>query len=125
MTYSSSNTSVAAVDAETGKVTIEGTGTTEIIATFAGDEVYNEASATYLIKVKKPTGPAEEGSYELVTDASVLDAGQLVMIAVDYNDEIQVMSTTQNTNNLAATKDVIINDHGTLEPGEEALVITL
>ena len=125
VTYSSSNTSVATVDAETGKVTIVGIGTTEIIAYYAGDEVYNDCTATYLIKVKKPVGPAEEGSYELVTDASVLDAGQLVMIAVDYNDEIQVMSTTQNTNNRAATKDVIINDNGTLEPGEEALVITL
>ena len=125
VTYTSSNTSVATVDAETGKVTIEGAGTTEIIATFAGDEVYNEARATYLIKVKKPIGPAEEGSYELVTDASVLDAGQLVMIAVKYNDKILVMSTKQNSNNRAATDKVIVNDNETLEPGEDAQIITL
>ena len=125
VTYTSSNTSVATVDAETGKVTIENTGTTEIIATFAGDEVYNEASATYLIKVKKPAGPAEEGSYELVTDASELDAGQQVMIAVKYNDEILVMSTKQNTNNRAATDDVTVNDNETLVPGEAAQIITL
>ena len=125
VTYTSSNTSVATVNAETGKVTIENIGTTEIIATFAGDEVYNEASAAYLIKVKKPAGPAEEGSYELVTDASVLDAGQQVMIAVKYNDNILVMSTTQNTNNRAATDDVIVNDNETLEPGAAAQIITL
>ena len=125
VTYSSSNTSVATVDAETGKVTIENIGTTEIIASYAGDEVYNDAQATYLIKVKKPAGPAEEGSYQLVTDASVLDAGQQVMIAVKYNGETLVMSTTQNTNNRAATTDVIVNDDETLEPGETTQIFTL
>ena len=125
VTYSSSNTDVATVDAETGKVTIEGIGTTEIIAYYAGDEVYNDNSATYLIKVKKAGGLAEEGSYALVTDATVLNAGDLVMIAVNYKGETLVMSTTQNTNNRAATKDVIVNDDNTLEPGEETLVITL
>ena len=125
VTYSSSNTSVATVDAETGKVTIENIGTTEIIASYAGDEVYNDANATYLIKVKKPAGPAEEGSYQLVTDASVLDAGQQVMIAVKYDGEILVMSTTQNTNNRAATDDVIVNDNETLEPGETTQIFTL
>ena len=125
VTYSSSNADVATVDAETGEVTIEGAGTTEIIAYYAGDEVYNENSATYIIKVKKPAGPAEEGSFELVTDTYMLNADDQIMIAVNYNDEILVMSTTQNTNNRAATKDVIVNDNNTLEPGEEALVITL
>ena len=60
-----------------------------------------------------------------MTDASELDAGQQVMIAVKYNDEILVMSTKQNTNNRAATDDVTVNDNETLVPGEAAQIITL
>ena len=125
VTYSSSNASVATIDAETGKVSIKGIGVTEIIAYYAGDEVYNEGSASYIIKVKHPGGLAEEGSFELVTDASVLDAGQQVMLAVMHNDELLVMSTTQNANNRAATKDFTVNNDDTLVPGEEAQVIML
>lgn len=125
VTYSSSNTSVATVDATTGKVTVKGIGTTEIIASFTGNDIYEESSASYLVKVKKPASPAEKGSYELVTDASVLKAGQQVMIAANYGDEIWVMSTTQNAKNRAATDDVTVNDNGTLVPSEAALIIML
>lgn len=50
VTYDSSNPSVATVD-ENGRVTLVGEGETTITATFAGDEKYNEASATYTLTV--------------------------------------------------------------------------
>lgn len=50
VTYSSSNTDVATVDGN-GNVTLVGEGEATITATFAGDEKYNEATATYILTV--------------------------------------------------------------------------
>ena len=53
VTYSSANTNIATVDASTGVVTPVHTGNTNIIATFAGDDAYAEATATYKVTVQK------------------------------------------------------------------------
>jgi M6 family metalloprotease-like protein len=55
VTYSSSDPSVAMVNASTGEVTIVGPGTTTITATFAGNESYAESSASYTLTVSEPT----------------------------------------------------------------------
>ena len=54
VSYSSSATSVATVDASTGAVTLVGEGTTTISAAFAGDNNYNPASASYTLIVTDP-----------------------------------------------------------------------
>ena len=64
-------------------------------------------------------------SYALVTDASTLKAGDKILIAYINEETKHVLSTTQNTNNRAATADVTVNNDGTLTPGEAAQVITL
>lgn len=51
ITYDSSNTDVATVNASTGAVTIEGTGSTTITASFAGNDTYKAGSASYLLNV--------------------------------------------------------------------------
>ena len=51
VSFSSSKTSVATVDEETGAVTIVGEGETDITAAFAGNEEYNQASASYTLTV--------------------------------------------------------------------------
>lgn len=51
VTWSSSNTDVATIDATTGAVTLIATGTTTLTATFAGNDDYNEASGTYELTV--------------------------------------------------------------------------
>lgn len=51
--YSSSATNVAEISAE-GSVKIKAEGTTVITATFAGDDTYAEASASYTLTVKDP-----------------------------------------------------------------------
>lgn len=51
VTWSSSNTDVATIDATTGAVTLIATGTTTLTATFAGNDNYNEASGTYELTV--------------------------------------------------------------------------
>ena len=76
----------------------------------------------------EPPGPVTAyGSYELVTDAGTLAAGDKILIAYINEDEDKtlVLSTTQNNNNRPATDDVTLNADGTLSPGEEAQVITL
>ena len=53
VTYSSDNTEVAEVDAETGAVTVKGAGTATITATGTATEHYAEATAFYTVTVKK------------------------------------------------------------------------
>lgn len=54
-TYTSTVESVATVDATTGKVTLKGLGTTEIIASTNGNDKYSPATARYTINVTKRT----------------------------------------------------------------------
>ena len=56
VTYSSSNTSVATVNASTGAVTGVAEGTATITATFAGNTSYDPASASYEISVVNAAG---------------------------------------------------------------------
>jgi hypothetical protein len=54
ITYTSSNTNVATVGRTTGAITLVGAGTTTITASFAGNETYNQASASYTLNVNQP-----------------------------------------------------------------------
>lgn len=56
VTYSSSNTNVATVNASTGAVTLKAVGTTTITASFAGNNEYYANSTTYTLIVKKQGG---------------------------------------------------------------------
>ena len=56
VTYSSSNTNAATVNASTGAVTLKAVGTTTITASFAGNNDYYANSATYTLTVKKQGG---------------------------------------------------------------------
>ena len=51
ITYTSSDTSVAVVDKNTGKVTLKGVGTTKITATASKTSTYDKATAAYTLKV--------------------------------------------------------------------------
>ncbi len=125
ITYSSSDTDVATVDATTGAVTLLAVGTTTITATFAGNENYNEGTASYKLTVEEADTPpvVETNRYELVTDASTLAADDKIIIV--NADADQALSTTQNTNNRAATNDFTVNDDNTLTPGTAVQIITL
>ncbi len=128
VTYSSSEQTVATIDATTGEVTPVAAGTTVITATFAGDNSYNSGSATYTLTVSEAQTPdpvVGSGTYALVTDASTLAAGDKILIAYVNGTTKYVLSTTQNANNRAATTDATLNADGTLTPGDAAQVITL
>lgn len=73
ITYTSSNTKVASVDATTGEVAIKFVGTAEITATVAGDGVYKAADAVYTLTV---TDPNSFFASEMGVDFTFEDEGE-------------------------------------------------
>ena len=65
VTYSSDDSEVAAVDANTGIITIGHEGEATITATFAGDDTYEEGTASYRINVTKRDPEIKFSSTEL------------------------------------------------------------
>ncbi|MBR3064543.1 MAG: carbohydrate-binding domain-containing protein [Bacteroidales bacterium] len=59
ISYASSNTSVATVNASTGAITLKAAGSTTISATFEGDSNYKAASDSYVLNV---TSSADDGA---------------------------------------------------------------
>lgn len=110
VTYSSTDESVATVNS-TGLVTMLKAGTTTIKATFAGDEAYKAAVASYTLTINKATANV---SY----DKTQFD--------VDLNDDSFVAPTLNNPNNLTVTyasdneKIAVVDDN----TGELLLVTT-
>ena len=120
-TYSSSDEDVALV-ANDGSVTGVVAGTAEITVSWEATALYKAGSATYTVEVV-----AELPTFELVTDASTLKAGDEILIAYVDNDTetYMALSTTQNPNNRKATANVSLTEDGMLEAGFDAQVITL
>ena len=77
VTYSSSNTSVATVNSSSGAITTNATaGTTTITASFAGDNTYNSASASYTLTVVDPNAPGTMNNpYTVAQARDAIDAG--------------------------------------------------
>ena len=70
VTYTSSDPSVATVDAATGKVTAQKGGTVTITATFAGNAHYSEGTASYTLTITDtPTGINQVDSGALTDDS--------------------------------------------------------
>jgi hypothetical protein len=129
VTYTSSDESVATVDAE-GNITLVGAGETTITATSEETDAFKAGEASYVLTVEEKPEPIEPGTdkYELVTDASTLAAGDEIIIAyVNTNEEAivaQALGAEQATNNRPAV-EVVYNEDATLTPNSTAQVITL
>lgn len=80
VTFSSDNEDVAAVDANTGAVTIKGIGTANIKASFAGNTTYDPKEVTFTLTVTKRFTWSDTKAV-LVTDASTLKPGDVIIIA--------------------------------------------
>ena len=76
VTWSSSDTGVATVNATTGAVTLIAAGTTTITATFAGNDDYTEASDTYELTVIDSYAPGSVNNpYTVAQARAAIDAG--------------------------------------------------
>lgn len=117
VTYSSSDENIATVDAD-GNVTGVAEGTTEITATFEGNDQYKAGSASYNVTVT--VGEIADQLYTLVTSVSSLAAGNKVIIV--NKDAGKAMSTTQNSNNRGAT-DVTIEDNKAKVPSTKNIQV--
>ncbi len=119
VTYSSSNPSVATIDANTGEVTLAGgLGTTTITASVERTANYKAATTSYTLTVQNVSGL---DTYVLVTNINELSDGDEI-IFLNYGSK-KAMSTTQNSNNRGATSITI--QGSTAYVGTDVQVITL
>ena len=123
VTWSSSKTDVATIDEATGAIELLAAGQTIINASFAGNDYFNEGSASYQLVVEEQEIPGTD-KYVLVTDASTLAAGDKIILVGVTDDGAYAMSTTQNSNNRAANA-VTIEDNGCIIPSSAIQKITL
>lgn len=81
VTYASDNTEVATIDAE-GNITLIAAGTTNISATFEGNEEYEAATVSYTLTVKPAADPSvvitntPETAYTVAQAFELIHAGQ-------------------------------------------------
>lgn len=92
VTYASSNTAVATVDANSGKVTAVGKGTATITATQVADGNYTAATATCTITVN-PANP----SFTLSTTTAELTVGETLQLSLTNTSDGTVTYTSGNT----------------------------
>jgi hypothetical protein len=89
VTYSSSDESVATVNATTGEVSLKASGTTTITANYTGSETYAASSASYTLTVQN-TGKYVWNATTIYTEkttlATVTDENDLVSITFAKND---------------------------------------
>ena len=126
ITYKSSNEDVATVSAD-GFIALvdDAVGTATITATFAdGDPIYKPATATCTITVNEYIETID-GEWQLVTDASKLQAGMEIIIAsVEVDGKYYTMSkASENRNNRTAVESTISGEK--LNPAVGTSVLTL
>ena len=104
VTYSSSDSDIASVDENTGEVEIGAKeGTVTITATFAGDDNYEPATASYTIKV---TDSSVVTSW-VKTEASALATGDYVVIVDETS--VRAMSNDKGTSNAPTAASITIS----------------
>ena len=110
VTWSSSNTDVATIDATTGAVTLISTGNTTLTASFAGNDEYNEASGTYeLTVIDSNAAGGANNPYTVAQARAAIDANTGV------NDVYVTGIVTRNTyfSESNGTITYFISDDGT------------
>ncbi len=102
VTYSSSNTSVATVNASTGTVTIVAAGSAVITATYAGNSSYKPSTSTYTLTVSAASSSSTTG-YQLYS--GTLTEGDYVIY---YNGS--AMKATISNNRFSYETVTPVND---------------
>jgi len=129
--YESSNPSVATID-EDGNVTIVAAGETTIKATSEETDNYLAGEASYTLTVQEAPVVGSD-KYELVTDASLLKAGDDVVFAfvgtLTVNSAetkvAQAMGTEFGNNSVLLAVDVVDNGDKTISTGDNVMFLTL
>jgi uncharacterized protein YjdB len=91
--FSSSNTSVATVDAETGEVTLKAEGETTITATFEDTEELNGSTASYKLTVTDPNKKDVTATFAFDSG----EAGQTATFSIDNVFSVSSVSVADMT----------------------------
>ena len=102
ITYSSSNTKVATVDAS-GNVTAVAVGTADITASFAGNDQYEAGAASYTIYVYSSSGL----KFRKVTSKASLTSGKRYLIVAQDGDGKLHAANSEVKSNALKTTDVM------------------
>ena len=121
VTYSSANEEVATIDETNGTITLLKAGQTTIKAVSEENDQYLAGEASYLLVVQEEA-IAGTTKFELVDDATTIAVGDEIIIVNE--EKTFALSTTQNTNNRAATA-VTLEADGTIIPSNQVQVITI
>lgn len=89
VTYASDNTEVATIDAE-GNITLIAAGTTNISATFEGNEEYEAASVSYALTVKPAADPSVDITNTPETAYTVAKAFELIAAGQGLDTKVYV-----------------------------------
>ena len=109
ITYTMTGDAIGTIDASTGAVSLDGhVGSATVTATFAGDETYRSATASYSILVTE-SGSAQ---WVLVEDAADVEAGDYV---ITWNNTYYLPNTTSGKkfpvgSGITATAGVLTNE---------------
>ena len=112
---------VATIDEKTGEVTLAGIeGIATVTAKTDPTDTYAAGFATCTIKVIDPTNV-----YELVTDASVLKAGDKIIITNGKSGEVYAMIKREKTNTYCNSTKITITDNKISSPSSDIACLTL
>ena len=107
LTYSSSNSGVATVDASSGTVTLVSPGSTTITASFAGNDNYNAAQDSYELSVAKADAVEVELSFG--SETATATYGDAAVNAPTLNNPHQLPLVWTSSNENVATVNAFGN----------------
>ena len=110
VTYSSSNSSVASVNATTGGVTARGVGTAIIVATKEADAVYAEAEASYTVTVNpapqvvefQDSSPSSIAIDDTYTNQVLVEGGNGAITFSSSNPGVATVSSSGQVTGISA-----------------------
>ena len=125
VTYASDNTEVATINAE-GNITLIAAGTTNISATFEGNEEYEAATVTYKLTVKPAADPSVDITNTPETAYTVAQAFELIAAGQGLDAKVYVKGYITNIKEVETTQfgnaTYSLNDENTYN-AETALLV--
>ena len=102
VTYASDNTEVATINAE-GNITLIAAGTTNISATFEGNEEYEAATVTYKLTVKPAADPSVDITNTPETAYTVAQAFELIAAGQGLDTKVYVKGYISNVKEVSTS----------------------
>lgn len=112
---------VAEINETTGDVTIKAAGKAVVTATTEEDDTYDRGQASYTITIKDPND-----RFTLVTEATTLKAGDILIITNGNSGEVKAMKAYDGSAKNCKTETVTLEEDGSIySPSENIARLTL